>query len=303
MPLFFQNEGTTCFFNAAMQLCLNNPHFRAAVLDPRYLAQNHSGFVQVLAQFVREVNQHTSPREAAIAKVRELLPHFPFLADYVRTNQHGDVMECLDAIFDKLSLPGTTRPSVVTFTSADGREEALKTLRDQIRAHCGTLEVVWGVQEQVSTCMECNQVVLRELIPFTWVSRVMDKHEVSGVDCSLCHARAGRREVVTRLFDIPRGLIVRVRARHRDDGTKDNRSAVLRERVEVATGTFYDLQSMVYHEGWSFSSGHYITAVRIDKDHPWVLNSDASCQMAKDGFSIEAYRPQCTYAALYLLDA
>lgn len=301
MPIFFHNEGTTCFFNAAMQLCMNNPYFRRALLDEAYQEQNRSGFVQVMLQFVREVETHSTVRQAAVGKIKELLPYFPFLAEHVRTHQHGDVMECLDQIYDHLSVPGTTRPGVVTFDSAEGRADALRRLREQIRAHCSTLEVVWGVQEQVSTCLECNKTVLRELIPFTWVTRVSDQYVIDDVDCSLCGVR-GRREVVTRLYDIPRGLVVRVRARHRDDGTKDNRVAVMRERVEVSTGTFCSLQSMVYHEGWSFTSGHYVTAVRLDRRSPWVLNSDASCQMARDGFSIESYRPQCTYAALYLVE-
>lgn len=297
MPIFFHNEGTTCFFNAAVQLCMNNPYFRRALLTDTH----STPFKQVFLQFVREVETHTTVRQAAVAKIKELLPHFPFLAEYVRTHQHGDVMECLDAIYDQMSIPGTSRPGVVTFDSAEGRAIALERLQDQIRAHCGPFEVVWGVQEQVSTCLECGKTVLRELIPFTWVTRVSDQYVVEGVDCSLCGVR-GRREVVVRLYAIPRGLVVRVRARHRDDGSKDNRAAVMRERVEVSPGTFCSLQSMVYHEGWSFSSGHYITAVRMDRTSPWVLNSDASCQMAKEPFSIESYRPQSTYAALYLVE-
>lgn len=303
MPVFFHNEGTTCFFNAAMQLCLNNPHFRRAMLSPDYIARNPTGFVGVMLQFVRECEGHVRPNDAAVGKIRELLPYFPFLADYVRTHQHGDVMECLDAIYDKLAFPGTTRPNVVTFADSDAaRTEALRIVRDQIRAHCGPLEVVWGVQEQISTCLECNRVVRRELIPFTWVSRIHEQHFLEGVDCERCHVR-GRREQLTRLFDCPPGLVVRVNARHLPDGSKDNRHAVMRERVDVTSSKQYYLQTMVYHEGWSFASGHYVTAVRSNARSPWVLNSDSSCQFAPVSFSIESYKPQCTYASLYLENA
>ncbi len=300
MPVFFHNEGTTCFFNGAMQLCLNNPHFRRALLSPEFSARHSSGFVNVMLQFVRECESHTNPRDAAIGKIKELLPYFPFLAEHVRTNQHGDVMECLDAIYDKLAFPGTRRPNVVTFADSDvARAEAFRELREQIRAHCGPLEVVWGLHEQVSTCMECKRVVRRELIPFTWATRVQEQDFVDDVDCEKC-GRRGRRELITRLFHCPPGLVVRVSGRHRPDGSKDNRVAVMRERVQVSTdGKMYLLHAMVYHEGWSFSSGHYITAVRSGTN--WVLNSDSSCRFAPDGFSIESYRPQCTYAALYLL--
>lgn len=303
MPVFFHNEGTTCFFNAAMQLCLNNPHFRRAMLSPEFTARNNSGFVSVMLQFVRECESHTNPRDAAIGKVKELLPYFPFLAEYVRTHQHGDVMECLDAIYDQLAFPGTRRPNVVTFADSDAaRTEACRELREQIRAHCGPLEVVWGVQEQISTCMECKRVVRRELIPFTWVTRIQEQHFMDGVDCDRCGVR-GRRELLTRLFESPPGLVVRVNARHLPDGSKDNRIAVMRERVDVTPTKRYCMQSMVYHEGWSFAGGHYVTAVRMSERSPWVLNSDSSCRFAAEGFSIESYKPQCTYAALYMLSS
>ena len=301
MPVFFHNEGTTCFFNAAMQLCLNNPHFRRAILSSEYLSHNSSPFVQVFLQFVREAETHVRPRDAAVGKIKELLPYFPFLAEYVRTNQHGDVMECLDAIYDQLSIPGTRRPNVATFGDSDAaRAAAFEEIRSQIRAHCGPLEVVWGVHEQISTCQECNRVVRRELIPFTWATRVQEQDFLEGVDCEKC-GRRGRRELLTRLFHHPPGLVVRVSGRHRDDGSKDNRVAVMRERVQVAESKTYALQTMVYHEGWSFSSGHYVTAVRAGTN--WVLNSDSSCRFAPDAFSIESHRPQCTYAALYMLSS
>ncbi len=300
MPVFFHNEGTTCFWNAAAQLCLNNPEFRRAVLSPEFASRHSSGFVHVFLQFVREAETHVRPNDAAVGKIKELLPHFPFLAEYVRTHQHGDVMECLDAIYDQLSYPGTRRPNVVTFDSESGRTAALEDIRSQIRAHCGPLEVVWGVHEQISTCMECNRVVRRELIPFTWATRVQEQDFLDGVDCEKCGKR-GRRELLTRLFQSPAGLVVRVSGRHRPDGSKDNRVAVMRERVQVAEGKNYRLQTMVYHEGWSFSSGHYVTAVRAVGGSNWVLNSDSSCRFAPDSFSIESHRPQCTYAALYML--
>jgi hypothetical protein len=240
----------------------------------------------------------------AVADIHELVRHFPFLASHVRAGQQGDVLECVDAILDQLSFQGTARPVPITFLDSEGREAAHERLRASIRQHCGPLEILWGVQEQIGTCMTCRRVVRRELIPFTWISKVSETRIAHDVDCDLCKHR-GPREHETRIFEPAKSMIVQVHSRHRDDGSKDNRSAPMNEFVEIMDvrsqqSVSYQLDVMVYHEGWTFNSGHYTCALRnAVVDSIWILNSDAHCSFADKSFKIGQHKPTCTYAMLY----
>lgn len=299
MPLLFRNKGATCFFNVAAQLCLNNPEFRRAIRSSEY--DSSGPFVQIFRRYVDEA-ESCKRGQASIVSVDTILPHFAFLREYVVSHQQGDVLECVDAILDKFCNPTAPRPTPMTFTNPDERATVADRVRAAIRAHCGPMEALWGLQEQVSECMSCRKIVLREIIPFSWIARVSEERVYDGVCCDACHTR-GKRTSVTRIFYAPPSLIVQVPARHRDDGSKDNRSAVMNESVELTDASGrrpYYMGVMVYHQGWSFQGGHYTCAFRTSRDDPWILNSDVSCSFASVGFDIEKHQPQSTYAMLYI---
>jgi ubiquitin C-terminal hydrolase len=299
MPLLFRNKGATCFFNVAAQLCLNNPEFRRAIRSSAY--DSYGPFVQIFRRYCDEV-ESCKHGQASIASVDGLLPHFEFLRAYVASHQQGDVLECVDAILDKFCNTAAPRPAPMNFTNPDERSAVAERVRAAIRAHCGPMEALWGIQEQVSECMSCRKIVLRELIPFSWIARVSEERVYDGVCCDLCHVR-GRRTSVSRIYYAPPSLIVQVPARHRDDGSKDNRPAIMNECVELTDASGrrpYYMAVMVYHQGWSFQGGHYTCAFRTNRAENWILNSDASCSFAQPGFDIEKHQPQSTYAMLYL---
>ncbi len=305
MPVFFANRGNTCFFNVAAQLLLNNKDFVDAILSSDFdHLEESNGVLREFRRYANEVRTHTKPRMGAVASIDELVRHFPFLASHVRAGQQGDAIECVDAILDQLSFRGTPRPVPIQYTNAGSRDSAYARVRQSIRQHCGPLEILWGIQEQIGTCLRCNQIVQRELIPFTWISKVTEKRVAEGVDCDACKRR-GSREYETRIFEPARSMIVQVHARHRDDGSKDNRPAPMNEFVEItdvrSQGSIsYALEVMAYHEGWSFNSGHYTCAIRnpVSRD-TWILNSDAHCSVADKSFKVGQHKPTSTYAMLY----
>ncbi len=285
--LFFTNLGSTCFFNCAFQLLLNNPDFRKSV---REYFTNHTFPRQDLIFCLHTIIERyetslESSKGCTIAKrdtLLELAQFFPI----IRGNQQQDVLECLDQIMDTLSI----QHEVVV------PNRNYEELRNLLQRQYGLFSNLWGVQKRIDVCNECEHEIREEYIPFLCIQRTRQENTFSGARCDHCQQVCDRTVRYT-IHDTPQSFIVQV-GRHNDDGTKNHKNVTLNEHVSV-NSKMYSLRVVVYHEGYTFSSGHYSCAVYHPKRRQWLYNSDEFSQFFDESFEIRTYKPNCTYAGLY----
>lgn len=332
MPVFFTNAGSTCFANCGLQLLLSNPAFcqyigyisasaASGVIDiasyrtwamkkkearedifdcpPELKPARRLGLAVYLQRVIDISRQHSvTSQDAAVTTFVEASKYLPLLTKSIRTLEQQDLLEFIDEVLDVLSIPFTQRPSPSKMHEGEETSAALLRLRLLIENHCGGLSSLWGIVQEVSTCMSCSKVVRRELCPFLWIDRVRSARVASGVHCEHCHSRDTQRRTTSEVIDTADSIIVQV-ARHNDDGTKSHQSSSFSPHVRVAGSTTYSLQTVVYHSGPSFQGGHYVCAIK--RGATWVLNSDQDARYPpSDTFEIQSHRVEETYAALYL---
>ncbi len=325
MKIFLKNEGTTCFFNVAMQICLQNPYFIQAVsveinsndydseiykylqwfhqnyqsriiiqVPQEYNLGRHMGFRKVLQKFCQVYQQNTNdPTDCCTADVKEISQFLMLVNHAIRTNTQHDVLECVDEILDVLSLPNTPRP--IPLVSEQKNEQIVQQLRQNIITHSGEyMSNLWGITEKIHTCTSCNKQLRYEINPFLWIHKVRETTRATS-HCEHCNTTT-TRVIQTNILIPPKSIIVQV-ARHNDNGTKNNSEMQLNNSVTIS-GISYELRVVVYHEGWSFQGGHYTCAIR--EQQRWITNSDASASLMNESFDITKHQTTKTYAALYL---
>jgi hypothetical protein len=324
MYIFLKNKGTTCFFNSAFQILIQNPFFVSTINNSQipsgsdeeiqkyltYINTNpmnpnvptelhigrHYGFICVLKKFTQAYQQpSTNIHDCVLANVDEL-SHYLFLVRHaIRTNTQHDVLECVDEILDVLSIPGTQRPSPLVIEKQELRQQTIESIRNAVNNHCGSLSSLWGVTERVDTCLTCKNVLRYEYNPFLWISKVKETRQAEAT-CEYCK-QTTTRQIQTNILIPPESIIVQL-SRHNDNGTKNHSNLPLSTTVNI-NGARFSLRVIVYHDGWSFNSGHYTCAIRT-QDNRWMTNSDASACLMPGSFDISEHQTNKTYAALYL---
>jgi len=284
--LFFTNLGSTCYFNVAFQLLLGNPEFRTSITNN----SSPSGFVQVLQTIIEKYEQSSqSPRGCTIAKRDTMLDIAEFLP-ILRSHQQQDVIECVDLVLDTLADRSKPRPFPVR------NVDSIPRLKEVLQQHYNSLSCLWGIQKRIDTCNKCENVLYEEYSPFSCIQRTREIRTISGATCEFCQCVQDRKSEYS-IFEVPNSVIVQI-GRHHDDGTKNHRHIPLNENVQILGKTFR-LRVVVYHEGYSFSSGHYSCAVFHTQRQQWLYNSDEFSQFFPADFSIRTHKTNCTYAALY----
>ncbi len=294
MPVLFKNEGSTCFFNVAMQLLLSSPSFHVGVRT----VPGGQDLVHGLRMIVDALERSREPSEAFVMSPRAFAPFLPLVRNAVATHRQHDATECVDEILDKLSVPGSTRPQPM-LVGAEGPEAAMRAVLLSIAAHAGPFASMWVVTGEVQTCLNCDKVVRIEYTPVLWVSRVADRRTIPGALCESCGSRVGRKSE-TQIHHASESVLVRI-SRHNDDGSKNHRNVALHAGVTVA-GRPYRMNCMVYHDGMTWQGGHYTCAMRHHVTGDWMLDSDTSCRFAPRDFDIQTHSMHKTYCALYSLD-
>lgn len=324
MYIFLKNHGTTCFFNTAFQLLIQNPFFIHTINNIQipsgtdeeiqkyltYIHMNpmnsnvsselhigrHYGFIRVLKKFTQVYQQPSNDvHDCVLANVDELSHYLFFVRHAIRTNTQHDVLECVDEILDVLSIPGTSRPVPMITEKQELRQQTIESIRNAVINHCGSLSSLWGVTERIDTCTTCNNVLRYEYNPFLWISKVKDTRQVEAM-CSFCN-KTTIRQMQTNILIPPESIIVQL-SRHNDNGTKNHSNLPLSTTVNI-NGTRFSLRVIVYHEGWSFNGGHYTCTIRT-RDNRWMTNNDASACLMPVSFDISEHQTNKTYAALYL---
>lgn len=323
MYIFLKNEGTTCFFNTAFQLLIQNPFFVNTVcnytipseteeeqkyityiqmnpLNPNVPSElhvgRHYGFIRVLKKFTQVYQQpSTSAHDCVLANVHELSKFLFFVRHAIRTNTQHDVLECVDEILDVLSIPGTQRPAPLVISKQELRQQSIEIIKQAVNTHCGSLSSLWGVTERVDTCTVCKNILRYEYNPFLWISKVRETRQAEAT-CEYC-AQTTTRQIQTNILIPPESIIVQL-SRHNDNGTKNHSNLPLSTTVNI-NNTRFSLRVIVFHDGWSFNSGHYTCTIRT-QDNRWMTNSDASASLMPSSFDISNYQTNKTYTALYL---
>lgn len=324
MYIFLKNEGTTCFFNTAFQLLIQNPFFVSAINDysvpvncngeiQKYLTYvqmnpmnsnvplefhvgRHYGLICVLKKFTNMYQQSsTTTHDCVLANVHELSSYLFLLRHAIRTNTQHDVLECVDEILDVLSIPGTQRPIPLVISKQELRQETIESIRQVVNTHCGSLSSLWGVTERVDTCTTCKNILRYEYNPFLWISKVRETRQAEAI-CEYCN-KSTTRQIQTNILIPPESIIVQL-SRHNDNGTKNHSNLPLSTTVNI-NGTRFRLRVIVYHDGWSFNSGHYTCLIRTQNDR-WMTNNDASACLMPMSFDVSEHQTNKTYAALYL---
>lgn len=318
MSIFFKNEGSTCFFNVTLQLCLQNIYFRHSIenftidnsIILKYLHWFHHlpnklikpntnellqgrkhGLILVFQKFFNALHIENN-NSCFTANIHEIAEFLPLVYDAIQKNIQCDVLECMDEILDTLSIPGTIRPNSIQFN--DDSNQNLVLLNNSILQHCDSFHHLWGIQKKIHTCTKCNQNILYELIPFTWITKTSESDIIHGAFCKICNELT-TRNVFSSIVQPPKSIIVRIE-RHNADGSKNHRDVSLSENVNIHNSLF-QLRTIILHDGWSFNSGHYTCLIKHFANDRWIYNSDIFATFV-DSCKIHTNK---TYAALYLL--
>jgi hypothetical protein len=327
MPVVFHNEGTTCFFNVAMQMLLGSPSFCTAIqmtdedddngnaymewvheslasesvkpsvlptCPPGLIMSRRSGMVRIIKSLL-DLSE-TGGENAVIVKVDVFSKFVSLLFNAIRTNEQHDAFETIDEIMDILSVPGTLRPQPRVVLPDVSETDGIALVLDGIRIHGGHFACLWGVTREVHACDMCNRVVRKEYSPFAWTTKVRDQYRVFA-HCEFCTSNAPRT-VTCEIVHAPSTIIVRVN-RHNVDGSKSHNKVGLHGVVHI-TGRSYEMRVLTYHNGMSFQGGHYTCVLRRNATSSWIFNSDTACRFLPHDFDVRSHNTSQTYGAVYV---
>ncbi len=343
MHLFFKNKGATCFFNVACQLLLqntnfldgitryieslpkenvitqlklydnwrtSNPHTNPKNVPQEFIQGRRFGLLIAFYRVQKVLSSQTNQNDAHIANVDEFASYIPCLYHSIRTNQHQDILECVNEIFEILTQQ-PIRSIVINGVGDnhgdnqdnhdndhDNDHEDIQQIKERL-LHDNILHECYGIRCETQKCSHCQEIVRKEYTPFLWISHVNDSYKAEDVQCDHCHEKADR-EILSRIVWSPSCILVNI-ARHNTFGEKIHDTKKMNTSVSILSKR-YNLVSVAYHEGYTFQSGHYVAMNFTEKFQCWMYVNDASHRLQNNDFDITNFKTNCTYAGLYKIN-